>query len=116
MASQRIGTGVVAVLLVAVAVMAGLRLFSATGAAPTPAAFASHVSLEAAIAAEGQNGRPVVAFATADWCGPCQSFKRGALADERVTAWIGDRANAAFVDLTDQSFQPAAVAITTRAP
>ncbi len=74
-------------------------LFGAGGAAQTPAVFASHTTLDAAF--DAADGGPVLAFATADWCRPCQSLKRGALADARFAEWINqERVTTAYLDAT----------------
>jgi thioredoxin-like negative regulator of GroEL len=70
------------------------------GVAPTPAGFDHDgPGLSQAIDRARAEGRVVLALATADWCGPCQSFKRGALADERVTAWLEANAVTAYIDV-----------------
>ena len=72
------------------------------GPAGTPEAFASGpATLAAALEAASSENRLVVAVATADWCGPCQSYKRGALADDRVAEWMSERAVGVLVDVTD---------------
>lgn len=71
------------------------------GVAPTPDVFAARSSLDAALAESESSGRPVLALATADWCGPCQAFKRGALADDRVAALIASRTVPVLIDMTD---------------
>ena len=49
--------------------------------APMPEAFAKGTL---AAANESAQGKPVVAVFTARWCGTCQGYKRGALADAAV--------------------------------
>lgn len=69
------------------------------GVAPTPAAFESHATLSQALDTAGDGS--VLAYATADWCGPCQAFKRGALANERFTQWIDSNdVTTAYLDAT----------------
>lgn len=82
---------------------AGVMLFRSmfAGAAPTPAMFEKSVSLDSAIATAETSGKPVFAVATADWCAPCQSYKRSALADERVQAWVNERAEPVFIDVDE---------------
>jgi len=61
--------------------------------APMPAGFAGGQSVAQARAAKA-SGLSVV-LVTADHCLMCQMYKRGALADPRVTAWIEQNAGAA---------------------
>lgn len=83
----------------AVVVLSALHVLRG-GTAPMPAPFAGGATVDDAIAASRESGRPALVFATADWCGPCRSFKRGALADARVGAWIEAHAHPALADLT----------------
>lgn len=91
----------VAVLLIAVAVLMNALLGGRH--APTPEAFSGAPSYEAALEQARSENKVVFAVATADWCPPCQKYKRGALADERVAAWIRDNAVPVYFDATDGS-------------
>lgn len=67
--------------------------------APTPAAFSTEIRLNDAIAQGSEDGRPVLALATADWCPPCQALKRGALTDDRVARLIDERTIPVYVNV-----------------
>lgn len=89
------------VLLVVLAVSVIMLLMPRT--APMPEAFAEGVTLTQAMERARDEGRVVVAVATADWCGPCQAFKRGALSDEGVRSWLDAHSVAVMVDVTSDA-------------
>lgn len=95
------------VMLLAVVMVMGVLRARFGGVAETPASFASHTTLDVAMAESASSGKPVLALVTADWCGPCQVLKRGALTDPRVTEWIGEHAIPAYVDGTDSNTEQA---------
>lgn len=66
--------------------------------APTPPVFRDGVSLMEAMDLSAAENKPVFAVVTADWCAPCQNYKRNALADETVQAWLGERTIAVMLD------------------
>ncbi len=66
--------------------------------APTPEIFLEGVTLLEALDRANEQDKAVFAVVTADWCGPCQSYKRSALADERVQAWLTENAVAVMLD------------------
>lgn len=69
-----------------------------SGPANTPAFFQADTTLDAAIAQANREGKVVFAVASGDpWCAPCQSYKRGALADERVAAWVNEHAVPVYI-------------------
>lgn len=61
------------------------------GPAPTPDIFSNAYTLTQARELAMQEHKPMLVLATADWCAPCQSLKRGALSDPGVAQLILDR-------------------------
>lgn len=55
-----------------------------------PQILAEGPDLEDAVRQAGEDGRLVIAFATADRCAPCQQYKLDALNDARVIDRLGD--------------------------
>lgn len=90
----------------------GLRAVLGVGVAPRPAVFAdSPASLRQAMERAKQEGKLVFAFATADWCGPCQRFKRTALVDPRVEALLQERTVPVYIDVDKAPEDAAALAV-----
>ena len=87
-------------LVVVAAMLAGLGWWFGRPTS-TPAFFDTSISLDEAIVRAQTSGRVVYAYATADWCGPCKRFKKGALADERVVSWMNENAVSVYIDVDD---------------
>jgi len=97
----------VAFLLLAAALILGaVQLLSSGGGggsvAPTPAVFEEGLTFEDAASRAQEEQRPVMVFATADWCGPCQRLKRGALVDPGVEAFIRENLQPVYLDVDQQ--------------
>jgi thiol:disulfide interchange protein len=76
--------------------------------APTPPVFQQGLTLSAARQQSEETGKPILALATADWCAPCQSLKRGALTNDRVAATIRERTIPVYLDATSPESSGAA--------
>ncbi|MCG3122902.1 MAG: Thiol:disulfide interchange protein DsbD [Phycisphaerales bacterium] len=102
--------------LVAILVLAGFFFVRGrVSPAETPPLFQSGLTLGPAMTRSKESGSLVLAMATADWCGPCQVLKKGALRDPRVEGWVKDHALAVYVDI-DKSPGDAAVLRAIQVP
>ncbi len=99
-------------LAVIVVALAAFSFFRRGGVAPRPEVFANGTDYGAAVEASRTSGKPVLAFVTADWCGPCQSLKRGALVDPEVVAAIRADTQPVYVDATGDNDQVDALNVT----
>ncbi len=76
----------------------GLRFWMGRSA-EVPGVFQSDVTLAQAIEESKETGKPVFALFTADWCGPCQQYKRGSLSDSDIASALGDRTIPVYVNI-----------------
>ena len=72
--------------------------------APIPEMFSEELTLEQAVERSAEKDSVVLAVVTADWCGPCQKYKKKALSDERIAQWVAEHGAAAYIDY-DQNKQ-----------
>lgn len=101
---KRFARGGLAVFAVAIVALVAIRLVSGSGsAAPKPPIFegAPATLEEASVKAQAED-RYVLAYATADWCGPCQHFKATTLVNSDVEGWIREHTVPVYID-TDKN-------------
>jgi thiol:disulfide interchange protein len=93
-------------LLVARTVMTGTP-------APEPPMFQAGLSFHEAAAKAQRENKPLFVVFSATWCGPCQSYQRGALVDPGVEQWMGANAVAVHVDVDEDSAAAEALGVTS---
>jgi len=96
MKSGKTFSTLIIVLLLALAIPNIISLIR--GPAETPDVFANAYTLSEANQMSLESGKPVYVLATADWCPPCQTLKRGALIDPQVIEMIGEHAIPVYLE------------------
>ena len=74
---------------------------------PIPPMFSEGLTLEQAVDRSAEKDGVVLAVVTADWCGPCQLYKKNGLTDERVAQWIREHGEPVYINY-DQNKELAA--------
>jgi len=66
--------------------------------AEVPEVFDKTLTFQAAMQQSEETGKPIFALVTADWCPPCQHYKRNALSDQTVAKTLRDETVPLYVD------------------
>lgn len=92
---------VVFLLIIVASVIVIMNVRGNSAPAQTPSVFAQNMSFTDAASKSAVSNKPVLVYATASWCGPCQAFKRGALSDPKVESTILDRTLPVYLDIDE---------------
>ncbi|MEM8834243.1 MAG: thioredoxin family protein [Planctomycetota bacterium] len=82
----------------------GLKAYNASdrggsGGGNAPAWISHAEDLGTAIERSKAEGKPVFVVTSASWCPPCRQYKKGALSDPSVTAFLQENAIPVYVDV-----------------
>lgn len=96
------GTLLAIALVLTVAIFLAVRIGGSTAETPEVFGDTATVTLASAIERSRNEGKPVFAVVTADWCPPCQTYKRTTLADESVQRMLNERSIPFYIDADNQ--------------
>lgn len=89
-------------LVISVLLFVGLLVLSRMGGGGAHA-FSAPLRLREASARAAADGKPVLVLVSADWCGPCGQYERGALADRGVRMWVEQNTHPVLLDASDRN-------------
>lgn len=69
------------------------------GFAPIPPVFDEHLTLQQGLDRAAKADRFVLVYASASWCGPCQTYKRTTLVDPAVVDWIRQHTEPVYLNI-----------------
>lgn len=78
-----------------------------------PPVFDEGLTLQQGIERSSKSGNLVIAYGSASWCGPCQTYKRTTLVDDGVVAWIRRNAEPVYINIDRQQVDAQQLGITS---